>query len=216
MGKKNQSLRSSASSDADVTFLTLWLKQNLITFAYVLFTCMWVGVCERVPVHAWVGSRLLWAWVYVCVCVSVCEGGNARLQQSLELSYWDSVALDLCCLCRGSARRSCALLYVVFLIGFDVLQPMCTDSGCSAKLQSISPITALAVRLTLWICSSPLFKLEHSLTSRPCTTFCWIRMICLHSVTALHSVTVMLSTLGIKLRCTGVGFQNEEQGFNWN
>lgn len=118
-----------------------------------------------VHMHA---SGCLRARAYSCVsCVYACtrERGWA-FRQSLGVSPCDSVALDLCCLC--CIVLSCAALYTVeFLIGFDVLQPMCADRSCFGKPQSISPITALTVRLTFWICYSPLFKPEHSLISCP-------------------------------------------------
>lgn len=128
---------------------------------------MWGGVYERTSVHAWVGSY------FVCVLVwereREREWASSTVFKSVILRYcgsWSLLFVLLCCIV-----LSCALLYrVVFLIGFDVLQPMCTDRGCFRKPQSISPITALAVRLTSWICYSPLFKLEHSLISCPWTT----------------------------------------------
>lgn len=127
-----------------------------------IYPYMWVGVYEHTSVHAWVGSDL-------CVCVWKRE--NQCLWQSLWASYRDSVALDLCSSC-CDAVLCCVFPYrVVFLIGLDVLQPMCTDRGWFGKPQSISPITALAVRLTFWICYSSLFKLEHSLISCPWDLF---------------------------------------------
>lgn len=49
-------------------------------------------------------------------------------------------------------------------------QLTCKDRGSFGKPQSISPITALTVRLTWWICYSPLVKLQHSLISCPWAT----------------------------------------------
>lgn len=131
--------------------------ESILTCVYIYVSgCLWAYICSCI---SWV-----WLWVHLKERESVSF-------LSLWVSYGDSVALDLCSVC-CDAVLCCVLLYrVVFLIGFDVLQLMCTDRGWFGKPQSISPITALAVRLTFWICYSTLFKLEHSLISCPWAAF---------------------------------------------
>lgn len=158
---------------------------------------MYVSGCLR----AFVCSRTSWIWLPVCVFVCVWEREYGRFRQSLGVSYCDSVALDLRCLCCGAVLRICALLYrVVFLIESDVLQPMCTDWDCFGKPQTISPITALAVRLTFWICYSPLFELQHSLISCLWTTSVGLEWsACTLSQAQWRTMTVISSLFASKL-----------------
>ena len=165
-----------------------------------MYTCVWVGVYQCASVHAWVGSGS------VCVCVWVWERkwASSAVFRSVILRKCGSWSLlfVLCVL-----RNRASLYRVVFQIWFDMLQPMCTDG----KPQSISPITALAVRLTFWVCYSHLFKLEHSLISCPWATSvgldwsaCTLSQACarwrLCTVCLLHNTGVVSGGPGIKFQ----------------
>lgn len=139
---------------------------------------MYVSGC----LWAYISSYMSWIWLSVCLCLREREWASLTVFRSVILRYcgaWSLLFVLWWCIAE--------LYRMVFLIGFDVLQPMCTDRGCFGKPQSISAITAVAVKLTFWICYSPLFKLVHSLISCPwfaCTlsqacTQCRLCTVCL-------------------------------------
>lgn len=166
--------------------LIITRPESIHTCVYMYVSgCLWAYICSCM------------SWIWLCLCVFVWKRENECLRQSIQVSYWDSVALDLCC----------AVLCVA--VWSSISDFMCTDRGCFGKPESISPITALAVRLTFWICYSSLFKLEHSLISCPRATFvgsdwsaCTLSQACtqcrLRTVCLQQKVGVARVSLGMK------------------
>lgn len=104
-------LLSTLSNMTDAFTLSWWKRNQrcCLSTSQIPRTCdnnktqihsyMCIHVCEWV-LWAYVSSCMRW-FDSGCVCVCAVDGKreNGRLRQSLGVSYRDSVALDLCCLC---------------------------------------------------------------------------------------------------------------------
>lgn len=162
-------------------------------------------------------SGCLWAyvsscmsWIWLCLCAW--ERENEHLRQSLGVSYWDGAHLDLVD-CAVVLYCAAVPYKLVFLIGFDVLQPMCTDRGYVGEKNH-----RVLVQLQRWQsgwhseCYSPLFKLEHSLISCPWSTSVGLDWsVCTLSQAWLLCTVCLLQNSG----AIRVGWR-QKLGLNWN
>lgn len=154
-----------------------------------LFIC---GSCERDCNETWIHPH-----TYVRACSYACSRVTWIWLSNVR-RCWKGPKETGCLLCHAdTVRLSISVVCAVLQSGVSDGGRHATAHVYGAKPHSISPITALAVRLTFGICYSSLFKLFTLTRILSISHRCQIWLICLHLVTALRSALSAYSAVSV-------------------